>query len=64
MANAAAPAVPGKPEQPSDREATASYIAAMASDLAFMARGQGLDVLSYILEMAKLEAENVMRPRR
>jgi hypothetical protein len=33
----------------------------MAGNLAFLARQQGLDTLGYILEMAKLEAENAAR---
>jgi hypothetical protein len=36
----------------------ATYIASMTAELALMARGHGLDTLSYILEMARLEAEN------
>jgi hypothetical protein len=36
----------------------AGYVAEMSGNLADMARGQGLDTLAYILEMAKLEAEN------
>ena len=55
MRNAAAPA---GPEKVPDRAATACYIAEMASDLAFLARGQGLDTLGFLLEMAKLEADN------
>jgi len=39
----------------------AAYIAELTADLAAMARRQGLDSLGYILEMAKLEAENVAR---
>lgn len=44
-----------------DRASTANYIASLAADLADMARAQGLDTLGYILEMAKLEAENILR---
>jgi hypothetical protein len=45
---------------PSDeRDAAAEYVATMAGDLAQIARRHGLDTLGYILEMAKLEAENV-----
>jgi len=39
----------------------AAYIAELTADLAAMARRHGLDSLGYILEMAKLEAENATR---
>jgi hypothetical protein len=39
----------------------AAYVAELAGDLASIARRHGLDALSYILDMAKLEAENVSR---
>lgn len=55
------------PEKAANAEAMARYVAEMAGDLACLARGQGLDTLSFILEMAKLEAENCARgaePRR
>ena len=64
MVNTAAPPAQGPQEQPPDRETTAGYIAEMTSDLALLARQQGLDTLAYILEMAKLEAENAMRPAK
>jgi hypothetical protein len=48
-------------DEPEDRGAAASYIAALSGDLALMARQHGLDTLGYILEMAKLEAENISR---
>lgn len=44
-----------------DRASTANYVASLAADLAEMARAQGLDTLGYILDMAKLEAENILR---
>lgn len=40
-----------------DRAGVAAYIAALSNDLASMARGQGLDTLGYLLDMARLEAE-------
>jgi hypothetical protein len=40
------------------RADAASCIASLTSDLALMARNHGLDTLCYILEMARLEAEN------
>jgi hypothetical protein len=41
------------------RAHAATYIASMTTELALIARRHGLDTLSYILEMARLEAENV-----
>ena len=41
-----------------DPAAAANYIASLAADLASIARGHGLDTLGYILDMARLEAEN------
>jgi hypothetical protein len=41
-----------------ERGAAAEYVASMVSDLAQIARRHGFDTLGYILEMAKLEAEN------
>jgi hypothetical protein len=46
-----------------DREAAAAYVAELSADLAVIARRCGLDALSYILDMARLEAENATRPR-
>jgi hypothetical protein len=36
----------------------ATYIAQMTNELALIAQRHGLDTLCYILEMARLEAEN------
>ncbi len=44
-----------------DREAAAAYVAELSRDLAIIAREHGLDALGYILEMARLEAENATR---
>ena len=44
-----------------DRAAAADYVATMSSELALIARRNGLDALGYILDMARLEAENVAR---
>lgn len=44
-----------------DREAAAAYVAELSRDLAAIARSHGLDALCYILEMARLEAENATR---
>ena len=42
-----------------DPKAAASYVAEISAELACLARLHGFDALSYILEMAKLEAENM-----
>ncbi len=48
-----------KASQPAaDRAAAAAYIADLAAGLAQIARRHGLDTLGYLLDMAKLEAEN------
>ena len=44
-----------------DREAAAEYLAHLSRDLAVIARRHGLDALSYILEMGRLEAESATR---
>ena len=46
---------------PGDRTVVAQYVASMSSDLAVMARSSGLQTLGYLLEMVRLEAENVSR---
>ena len=43
-------------EEPLD--STARYIASLADELALLARRDGLDTLSYLLEMARLEADH------
>ena len=40
------------------RTAVASYVASMTADLATMSRRSGLETLSYLLEMVRLEAES------
>lgn len=47
---------------PQDRTAAAIYVAALSGDLALIARSHGLDTLGYLLDMARLEAENLTRP--
>jgi len=42
------------------RAAAASYIADLTSNLAEIARTHGLETLSYVLEMARLEAESTV----
>jgi hypothetical protein len=40
-----------------DRADVASYVAALSGDLAVLARRAGLETIGYLLDMAKLEAE-------
>ena len=44
-----------------DRAAAANYVAELSAELASLARQHGLDALGYILDMARLEAENATR---
>jgi hypothetical protein len=46
---------------PVDRAAAAKYVAELSTELANLARRHGLDALGYILDMARLEAENATR---
>jgi hypothetical protein len=46
---------------PVDRTAAAKYVAELSAELANLARRHGLDALGYILDMARLEAENATR---
>jgi hypothetical protein len=41
-----------------ERAAAACYVAELSAELANLARQHGLDALGYILDMARLEAEN------
>jgi hypothetical protein len=50
-----------KPRPGSDRAATAAYLAAMIGDLAAMARRHEFEALTYILDMARLEAEGTVQ---
>jgi hypothetical protein len=52
------------PRHPTDQAALAAYIAALSSDLAAMARRGRLDTLGYLLEMARLEAEDNIQKGR
>jgi hypothetical protein len=50
---------------PSERDTpavAAASIANFTAELAIIARRNGLDTLGYLLEMARLEAENLARP--
>jgi hypothetical protein len=46
---------------PRDASETARYIASMTEELARLAKGQELEALAYILEMAQLEASQISR---
>ena len=51
-------------EEPTSREtleSVARYVASLAEELAAMAQRNGLDTLSYILEMARLEADQIAK---
>lgn len=47
---------------PVDRAAAAGYVADLSAELANLARQHGLDALGFILDMARLEAENATHP--
>jgi hypothetical protein len=46
---------------PVNRAAAAEYVAELTAELAALARKHGLDALGFILDMARLEAENENR---
>ena len=52
------------PGEAGNRTMVANYVATMSADLATMARRSGLDTLGYLLEMVRLEAENLTRHRQ
>jgi hypothetical protein len=52
-----APAGDGGPDE------AARYLAAAVADLGLIARRHGLDTLGYLLDMAQLEAEDIVRLR-
>jgi hypothetical protein len=43
------------------RTEAANYVATLTGELAQLARRHGLDTLSYILDLAHMEAENLTR---
>ena len=51
----------GSQPENGDRAAAANYVASLSADLGEIARRHGLDTLGYILDMARLEAENASR---
>ena len=47
-----------------DRQQVAAYVADLTCELALVARRNGLDALSYLLDMARMEAESAAhRPK-
>lgn len=46
------------------REETIRYIGAMAGELSEIARGADLDLIAYFLEMARLEAQELIKAGR
>ena len=47
-----------------NRTVVANYVATLSAELATLARRSGLDTLGYLLEMVRLEAENVTRHKQ
>ena len=43
------------------QRAAADYVAALVMELALIAHGHRLDILGYLLDVARLEAESVSR---
>jgi hypothetical protein len=50
----------GRPD-PTDAQAAVAYIGELSGSLAAIARGHGLETLSYLLEMVREEAEIILR---
>jgi hypothetical protein len=53
--------VSGEPDQSQSPRGTALYIGRMSGELARLARRYRLEPLAYILEMARLEAEQIAK---
>ncbi len=49
------------PPDPQSAEEVAAYVETMTRDLAGLSRSHGLDILAYLLDLAKLEAQNITR---
>lgn len=49
------------PSDPADREARLEYIHAMLSQLRVMAEADKLDMLAYLIDMARVEVTEVLR---
>ncbi|HET7847604.1 MAG TPA: hypothetical protein VFL51_00945 [Pseudolabrys sp.] len=45
----------------SEQGTLVSYLEIISEDLARLARGQGLETLGYLFELARLEAKNIKR---
>ena len=52
-----------EPEQQAETPNTALYIASMIVELAHLAKSHNLDTLAYLLDMARLEADQVSKTR-
>jgi hypothetical protein len=50
------------PAEPPNSAETAEYIAQLSSELSLMARGAGLELLAYLLEMVRIEAAQRAAP--
>jgi hypothetical protein len=64
-------AAPGGPNNPGDEPArdggpqeAASFIAEQLADLAHLARRHGHDTLGLLLDMALMEAQEIVRPHK
>ncbi|ABA04972.1 hypothetical protein Nwi_1711 [Nitrobacter winogradskyi Nb-255] len=53
----------GDPPGDGGPDEAAHYLAGAVADLALIARRHGLDTLGYLLDMAQLEAEEIVRLR-
>jgi hypothetical protein len=53
----------GHQPEASDTPDTALYIASMADELALLAKSHNLEALAYILDMARLEADQISKRR-
>jgi hypothetical protein len=53
----------GEPAGDGGPDEAARYLAASVADLGLIARRHGLDTLGYLLDMAQLEAEEIVRLR-
>jgi hypothetical protein len=54
---------PGEPIGDGGPDEAARYLAMVAADLGLIARRHGLDTLGFLLEMAQMEAEDIVRLR-
>jgi hypothetical protein len=54
-------AYPIRKNERSEQRAAADFVATLTTELAELARRHGLDTLGYILEMARMEAESLVK---